>query len=325
MTTMRVGNATLSPLKPPAKGIVAFRTDRLEVYIAQTPELSAGIGVPVLAEEIRRAVQKHNYWGGILASAPSQDEFAANITLRTDIPWEKATGMFQMDEYDGMSASDKRSFRWYQNRHYWAPLFMAGTRLDPRVIFQMLTDRQGFTPREYAQRLIEVGPMIGQGGIGRVNAHIAFNDPPLADFNDPVLVKKLEIAYEAKWQQVLEGHFARIEDVPMAYTLTIPALTNNYWYGIDYWSCAAKSVNKASAARKMVFDEVSAHVPGTILRTDRVGRAGLYLDAGAAKDILPILMQLEMFDEEQETLIGLMWGQVKDLQPDPIPEPPEKK
>jgi glucosamine-6-phosphate deaminase len=61
-------------------------------------------------------------------------------------------------------------------------------------------------------------------GIGE-NGHIAFNDPPVADFQDKVWVKPVDLDDACRRQQVNDGCFSTLEDVPThALTLTIPAL-----------------------------------------------------------------------------------------------------
>jgi len=61
-------------------------------------------------------------------------------------------------------------------------------------------------------------------GIGE-NGHIAFNDPPVADFADPHLVKIVTLDGKCRRQQVNDGCFPSIDKVPtQALTLTIPAV-----------------------------------------------------------------------------------------------------
>ncbi len=78
--------------------------------------------------------------------------------------------------------------------------------------------------REYERLLREHPADLCVMGIGE-NGHIAFNDPPYADFDDPVWVKVVRLDDRSRRQQVGEGHFASLDEVPThAVTLTIPAL-----------------------------------------------------------------------------------------------------
>ena len=66
-------------------------------------------------------------------------------------------------------------------------------------------------------------------GIGE-NGHIAFNDPDVANFNDPKLIKIVKLDHVCRQQQVNEKCFETLEQVPTeALTLTIPALLKAKW------------------------------------------------------------------------------------------------
>jgi glucosamine-6-phosphate deaminase len=113
------------------------------------------------------------------------------------------------------------------------------------------------------------------------NGHLAFNDPPFADFDDPAWVKIVTLAEASRRQQVGEGHFATLKDCPThAITLTIPALL------------AAKRVlaivpeaRKAEAVCRALRGPISEDCPGSILR--KTPHAHLFLDADSAARIYP--------------------------------------
>lgn len=115
-------------------------------------------------------------------------------------------------------------------------------------------------------------------GIGE-NGHIAFNDPPVADFNDPKLVKVVELDEACRKQQLGEGWFPTFDDVPThALTLTIPAIM-----GCKHISCVVPDGRKAEAVYNTLNVEISTACPATILRThpDTV----LYLDSESASKL----------------------------------------
>ena len=119
--------------------------------------------------------------------------------------------------------------------------------------------------------LIREGVDIVCLGIGE-NGHIAFNDPHEADFDDPLLVKRVSLDEKCRMQQVHDGCFARIEDVPThALTLTIPALMN-----ADYHFCIVPAATKAEAVYRTVCGDIGAHCPATALRL--CPHASLYVD-----------------------------------------------
>jgi glucosamine-6-phosphate deaminase len=108
-------------------------------------------------------------------------------------------------------------------------------------------------------------------GIGE-NGHLAFNDPPVADFNDPETVKVVSLDETCRQQQVNDGCFPSIESVPeQAITLTIPTLLS-----AQYLFCSVPGPTKKEAVRKTLHDPVSEKCPSTILRTHN--HCNLYLD-----------------------------------------------
>ena len=115
-------------------------------------------------------------------------------------------------------------------------------------------------------------------GIGE-NGHIAFNDPPYADFDDPVWAKVVRLDDRSRRQQVGEGHFASLDEVPThAVTLTIPALLSATRVLV-----LVPEQRKAWAVERSLRGPVTEDCPGSILRT--MGHAHLYLDADAASSL----------------------------------------
>ena len=116
-------------------------------------------------------------------------------------------------------------------------------------------------------------------GIGE-NGHIAFNDPAVADFRDPKWVKVVQLDEVCRNQQVNDGCFEKLSDVPeFALTVTVPALT-----AAAKMICSVPALSKANAVKHMLSDEISEQCPASILRCHH--HAHLYLDTDAAKYIL---------------------------------------
>jgi len=112
-------------------------------------------------------------------------------------------------------------------------------------------------------------------GIGE-NGHIAFNDPGVADFTDPVYVKTAKLDEVCRNQQVNDGCFPTIDDVPKyAMTLTVPALV-----AAPKLFCIVPAPTKAKAVKATLMGEITDLCPATILRTRE--DAVLYLDRDSA-------------------------------------------
>lgn len=135
------------------------------------------------------------------------------------------------------------------------------------------------TPEEECERyseLLKKYPVdIVCMGIGE-NGHIAFNDPHVADFNDKALVKPVSLDEVCRMQQVNDGCFASIDEVPKwALTLTVPALMN-----ATYNFCVVPASTKANAVKRTVEGEINEECPATILR--QKDNAILYCDADSS-------------------------------------------
>jgi glucosamine-6-phosphate deaminase len=116
-------------------------------------------------------------------------------------------------------------------------------------------------------------------GIGE-NGHIAFNDPPDADFNDPQLVKSVQLDQRSRLQQVGEGHFKSLDSVPThAITLTIPALL-----AARQILCIVPEQRKADAVKTALFGAVHPNCPASILRRQK--HCTLFLDLESASEVL---------------------------------------
>ena len=118
-------------------------------------------------------------------------------------------------------------------------------------------------------------------GIGE-SGHLAFNDPPEARFFDPHWVKVIQLPLAARKQQVGEGHFPTLEDVPLhAITLTIPALL-----AAKKVLCLVPEARKADIVRASLINPISEDVPGSILRA--IHHAKLYLDRDSAAKVYSV-------------------------------------
>ena len=131
----------------------------------------------------------------------------------------------------------------------------------------------------YAKQLRDNPPDVVCMGIGE-NGHIAFNDPPVADFCDPKLVKKVALDDICRMQQVHDGCFPTFDDVPKyALTLTVPALMS-----AEHLICTVPAPTKADAVCAMLTGEVGEACPATALR--RHDSAKMFLDRDSGSKVL---------------------------------------
>jgi glucosamine-6-phosphate deaminase len=204
----------------------------------------------------------------IVATGNSQLSFMEAMRREPGIAWDCVT-IFHMDEYLGMPEAHPASFRRYIREKLAGPVG-AGA-------FYGIRGDAGDVEAEIARyRLLleERPPVACVLGIGE-NGHLAFNDPP-ADFTTGETMIVVTLAEPARQQQVGEGHFATLVDVPaQALTLTIPALlAPPHVLGV------VPEARKAEAVRRALEGPVTPDCPASILRTQANVR--LYLDRDSA-------------------------------------------
>jgi glucosamine-6-phosphate deaminase len=214
--------------------------------------------------------------GVIFATGASQVDTLDALTLIGNLPWDRITG-FHLDEYVGISAGHPASFRRYLRE-----------KLTQKVAMKEFFEVDGSAPdpeqtsRDYAKKLRSADPQLCLLGIGE-NGHLAFNDPPVADFNDPLDVKIVRLDAVCRQQQTAEGWFTRVEDVPdEAITLTIPALMR-----VPRLIVSVPGRRKAAIMRRTVEEPVSTACPATILRTHP--DATVYLDDASSAELDSLL------------------------------------
>jgi glucosamine-6-phosphate deaminase len=256
--------------------IARFTVDQLQVAVYED-RAAAGRAA---AQAVGRAIQERQKAAGrvnvIFAAAPSQDELLAGLVASRDVDWSRVTA-FHMDEYLGLAPDHPASFRRYLQEHLFR---LAGLKDDQlRLIPGERSERPLQTCLEYESLLLAEPPDLVCAGIGE-NGHLAFNDPPVADFLDPVLVKVVRLDPPCRAQQVHDGGFEQIEDVPThAYTLTIPALLRAAQLAV-----VVPGPRKASAVLVTLRGPIGEFCPATALR--RHPGATLYLDRQSARLVL---------------------------------------
>ena len=197
--------------------------------------------------------------------------FLAALRTSRTVDWSRVT-VFHMDEYVGLPAGHSASFPTFIRRHFIDHI------TTPVAFFPVIAEPGKLEANcaDYATHLRTHPADLCVMGIGE-NGHIAFNDPPYAEFDDPQWVKVVRLDDLSRRQQVGEGHFANLAEVPThAVTLTIPARS-----AADRILCVVPEARKAVAVQRALLGPVTETCPASVLRT--IEYAHLYLDADSAR------------------------------------------
>ena len=200
----------------------------------------------------------------MFASGNSQLRFLHALAQVEGVDWSRVVGL-HMDEYVGIGSDVPASFHRYMQEQVARPLHMGDFHYVDGT-----AEPVGEAAR-YAALLHEFPIDVCCLGIGE-NGHLAFNDPPVAEFDDPLAVKVVTLDDACRRQQVGEGHFATVDDVPArAITVTIPALLR-----ADRVLAIVPEARKREPVRRALTEPISPACPASILR--RAPQATLYLD-----------------------------------------------
>ncbi len=246
----------------------SFHKDRLKVEIYRTKEEMGHAAAFFVAEKIGKAINFKGHANLILGTGASQFPFL-DAFLKQELEWGKIN-LFHLDEYLGLTDKHPASFRKFLKER-------VADIVRPGNVFYLNGNSPDINSEiERYSNLLRLYPVdVACIGIGE-NGHIAFNDPGFADFNDPEYLKVVELDLACRKQQVGEGWFHGIDDVPKkAVTLTIPAIMDS-----KVISCTVPDERKATAVQNTLSGEITAACPASILR--RHGESVLFLDSYAA-------------------------------------------
>ncbi len=249
-----------------------FETDMLKIKIFEDDINMGQAAAEYASEVLNRSIRDKGAANIIIATGASQFTFYDALRKTQDLDWNRVT-VFHLDEYVGMSDKHPASFRKY---------------LKDRILQYVKVKKVYFLNGEnenleaeidrYEALLESTEIDLACIGIGE-NGHIAFNDSPIADFNDPHLVKMVELDEDCRKQQWGEGWFPTLNEVPThALSLTVPAIMK-----ANIISCVVPDARKAQAVYNTVNSEISEKCPATILRTH--SDCTLYLDRNSAQKL----------------------------------------
>ncbi|HXA00210.1 MAG TPA: glucosamine-6-phosphate deaminase [Candidatus Dormibacteraeota bacterium] len=224
------------------------------------------------ARILRRALREQGNARIIAATGASQFEFLEVLTSISDIDWARVE-MFHLDEYVGLPISHPASFRKYLlerviNKTKIKDYHLLDGEGDPNAVAFHAGEKLKATPVD-----------VAFVGIGE-NGHLAFNDPP-ADFESEVPYIVVELDEACRRQQVNEGWFATMEDVPTrAISMTVRQILK-----AKEIIAVVPDMRKAQAVKACLEGEISPMSPASILR--RHANTTIYLDRNSASLLGP--------------------------------------
>ncbi len=248
----------------------AYKKDKLQVEIYENRTLMGEAAARDIKAKIAELLEESQEINMIFAAAPSQNDVLKSLVEDKSIEWNRVNA-YHMDEYIGLDKSAPQGFGNFLKDH----IFGLVPFKSVNYIDNTATDPEKEAER-YGKLLDENPTDIVIMGIGE-NGHIAFNDPPVADFKDKRTVKPVKLDEVCRQQQVNDGCFAKIDDVPThAMTLTVPTLVK-----APYLFCIVPAPTKANAVYETLNGSIDEHCPASILRTH--DNAKLYLDNESSK------------------------------------------
>ena len=251
--------------------IKELNKDQLLIKIFKNREEMGKNAARDVAEKLLEILGKKGKANMAFAAAPSQNEFLSELIKFRNIEWNKITA-FQLDEYIGLEDGSPQKFSTYLKDHLFDKVNFDKTYFIDQEKSSVTIEEK---IKRYSDLLLKHPLDIACIGIGE-NGHLAFNDPHVADFTDPQNVKKVCLDIPCRTQQVNDGCFKTICDVPThALTMTISAIIS-----ADYIYCVVPTKNKDQAVSNCIKGEIEPKYPASILRNHK--NAILYLDRDAA-------------------------------------------
>ncbi len=247
-----------------------MKVDTLDVKIFPTRKEMGEVAAKDIHDRIVELLESKQEINMIFAAAPSQNDVLLSLTQCKDIEWGRINA-YHMDEYIGLDKNAPQGFGNFLMEHIFG--------LVPFKSINLIDCEAQDAEKEcerYGKLLLDNPTDIVVMGIGE-NGHIAFNDPPVADFCDKKVAKPVELDEVCRNQQVNDGCFKSIDLVPKtAITLTCPTLMK-----ATYAFCIVPAPTKANAVKNTLTQDISEKVPATILRRHK--NAVLYLDGDSSK------------------------------------------
>jgi glucosamine-6-phosphate deaminase len=246
-----------------------FRVDDLAVQIYNSEAEMAQDVAQITAKYLKEVLENQDTAAVLLATGNSQLKFLDTLIALGGVDWARIS-LFHLDEYLGITADHPASFRRYLRE-----------RVEKKLYPQQFHYIEGDTLEPVAEcdrytKLLQTQPIdLCCLGVGE-NGHLAFNDPSVANFQDPYSVKLVKLDKLNRQQQVNTGHFPNLESVPQyAFTVTIPLICS-----AKKIICLAPEKRKAQVVKQMLQESITINCPASILRYQP--QATLFLDDNSA-------------------------------------------
>ena len=244
----------------------------MEIRICENSKELGRSAAEYVARVITSAIEKRGEARIVLSTGASQFDTLSALVEIPGIEWDKVE-MFHLDEYVDLPITHVASFRKYLQERF---VDKVGTL---KAVHFVDGTREGIADitREIRRAPIDIGLI----GIGE-NAHIAFNDPP-ADFDTKEAYIIVNLNERCKRQQMGEGWFATVDDVPAQAVSMTP-------YQImqceKIVSCVPHKVKAEAIKNTLTAREVTNEIPATLLRTHR--DFVLYVDKNSISDLISL-------------------------------------
>ena len=244
----------------------------MEIRICKNSEELGKSAAKEVAAVLREVIEKNGVARIALSTGASQFDTLKALVAEPDIKWD-CVEMFHLDEYVDLPETHVASFRKYLKERFVEKVgcLRAAHFVDGTVEgIAKLTEEIRKAPID-----------IGLIGIGE-NGHIAFNDPP-ANFDTKEAYIVVDLNERCKKQQMGEGWFATINDVPRQ---AVSMTAYQIMLCKKIVSCVPHAVKAEAIKNTLSAKETTNLVPATLLKEhpDFI----LYLDENSAKDILNV-------------------------------------
>lgn len=238
-----------------------------KIFIGKSRAETGAEAAKDIALKLKQLLAQQTIVRMVFASAPSQNEMLKVLVSIQGIEWSRVEA-FHMDEYLGLAEDSPQRFSKYLEINLFNKV-----KFNRIELFKDEPEEY----RRYSDLILERPIDIVCLGIGE-NGHIAFNDPPVADFSDPEIVKVVELDAVCKQQQVNDGCFPSLDKVPVkAYTLTIPILMS-----AGYLFCTVPGESKQKAVYETINNQnITTLWPSTVLRSH--SNCKFYFDIDSAR------------------------------------------
>ncbi len=250
-----------------------LKIDKLKIEVYKTNKEMGEAAAQEAADLIKSAINSRKIANVMLATGNSQLSFLKKLREIKDIYWP-AVNIFHLDEYLNLPFEHPASFSSFLKKNF---LF----HVNVCTFFPVPGHPQDaeIACRGY-EYLLKAHPIdLCCAGIGE-NGHLAFNEPTVANFKDPVWVKVVKLEEKSRQQQINEGHFKSLKEVPThAITVTIPGLLS-----AKKILCIVSEKRKASAVYSTLNGPIDTAFPASILR--KTGYTKLFLDKDSASEII---------------------------------------